>query len=105
MLERDYQASLIRKLKSVFPGCVVLKNDSAYKQGIPDLLILWNEYWAALEVKVSAKARVQPNQRYYVEQMHEMSFAAFIYPENEEDVFHDLQQAFASRRRSRVSKS
>ena len=105
MLERDYQASLIRKLKSVFPGCIVLKNDSAYKQGIPDLLILWNEYWAALEVKVSAKARVQPNQRYYVEQMHEMSFAAFIYPENEEDVFHDLQQAFTSRRRSRVSKS
>lgn len=104
MLERDYQASLIRKLKSVFPGCIVLKNDSAYKQGIPDLLILWNEYWAALEVKVSAKARVQPNQRYYVEQMHEMSFAAFIYPENEEDVFHDLQQAFTSRRRSRVSK-
>lgn len=105
MLERDYQASLIRKLKSVFPGCIVLKNDSAYKQGIPDLLILWNEHWAALEVKVSAKARVQPNQRYYVEQMHEMSFAAFIYPENEEDVFHDLQQAFAYRRRSRVSKS
>ena len=105
MLERDYQASLIRKLKSVFPGCIVLKNDSAYKQGIPDLLILWNERWAALEVKVSATARVQPNQRYYVEQMHKMSFAAFIYPENEEDVFHDLQQAFASRRRSRVSKS
>lgn len=105
MLERDYQASLIRKLKSVFPGCIVLKNDSAYKQGIPDLLILWNEHWAALEVKVSAKARVQPNQCYYVEQMHEMSFAAFIYPENEEDVFHDLQQAFTSRRRSRVSKS
>ena len=105
MLERDYQASLIRKLKSVFPGCIVLKNDSAYKQGIPDLLILWNEHWAALEVKVSAKARVQPNQRYYVEQMHEMSFAAFIYPEIEEDVFHDLQQTFASRRRSRVSKS
>lgn len=104
MLERDYQASLIRKLKSVFPGCIVLKNDSAYKQGIPDLLILWNEHWAALEVKVRAKARVQPNQRYYVEQMHEMSFAAFIYPENEEDVFHDLQQAFASRRRSRISK-
>lgn len=104
MLERDYQASLIRKLKSVFPGCIVLKNDSAYKQGIPDLLILWNKYWAALEVKVSAKARVQPNQRYYVEQMYEMSFAAFIYPENEEDVFHDLQQAFTSRRRSRVSK-
>lgn len=104
MLERDYQASLIRKLKSVFPGCIVLKNDSAYKQGIPDLLILWNEHWAALEVKVSAKVRVQPNQRYYVEQMHEMSFAAFIYPENEEDVFHDLQQAFTSRRRPRVSK-
>jgi len=105
MLERDYQASLIRKLKSAFPGCIVLKNDSAYKQGIPDLLILWNDRWAALEVKVSAKARVQPNQRYYVEQMHEMSFAAFIYPENEEDIFHDLQQAFTSRRRSRVSKS
>jgi hypothetical protein len=35
--------------------------------------------------------------------MNAMSFAAFIYPENEEDVLDALQQTFRPRRVSRVS--
>lgn len=105
MTENQYQAKLIRKLERLFPGCVIIKNDSGYCQGLPDLTVLYGDKWATLEVKRAAAASVQPNQDYYVQQLSEMSFAAFIYPENEEEVLSALQQAFETPRRARVSKS
>jgi hypothetical protein len=96
MLERNFQANLIQKLKRMFPGCIVMKNDASYKQGIPDLLVLYRDRWASLECKKSAGAKRQPNQEYYVGRMNEMSFSRFISPENEEEVLHELQQAFRS---------
>jgi hypothetical protein len=102
LTERKYQAMLIRRLKFMFPGCVVLKNDSGYLQGIPDLTVLYQHMWAMLEVKDSANAPEQANQQYYVAQLNGMSFAAFIYPENEEEVLRDLQHAFESHWNSRV---
>ena len=92
-LERDFQAKLIKELKVMFKGCIIIKNDPNYIQGIPDLLILYNDRWAALEVKKSEHAHHQPNQEYYVDLMDQMSFAAFIYPENKEEILYELQQA------------
>lgn len=94
MLESKFQANLIKKLKAEYPGCMVLKNDSSYLQGVPDLLVLYNDHWASLEVKKNANARHQPNQDYYVDKMDEMSFSRFICPENEEEVLSDLKRAF-----------
>ena len=103
MTENAYQAKLIKKLKRMFPGCEILKNDPQYVQGILDLTIFWGSTWAMLEVKASADARERPNQDYYVRQMNDMSFAAFIFPENEEEVLAALQEAFASRGATCVS--
>ena len=103
MRERDYQARLIRIIKREFPGVIILKNDPNYQQGIPDLLILYKNKWAALEVKVSETSRTRPNQEYYVDTMHEMSFASFIYPENEDEVLDALQRTFRTARNTRVS--
>lgn len=96
MLESKYQAQLIKKLEAMFEGCVILKNDPNYRQGFPDLLILFNEQWAALEVKQSSKAAHQPNQDYYIDRLNHMSFAAFIYPENERKVLDAIQHALTS---------
>lgn len=96
MLESQFQAKLIKELKKLFPGCIVMKSDSGYLQGIPDLLILFNDKWAALECKQHDGAKKQPNQEYYVGKMDEMSFSRFICPENKEEVLHDLQQSFQS---------
>lgn len=93
MKESQYQSGLIKKLKDLFPGCTVVKNDSGYLQGIPDLLVLFKDRWAVLEVKANANAKHQPNQDYYVKHFGEMSFAAFIYPENEEEVLDALGTA------------
>lgn len=103
MTERVYQARLIRKLKRMFPGCVVMKNDSQYIQGILDLTILFQDRWALLEVKASVDAPERPNQRHYQKVLDDMSFAAFIYPENEKEVLLALQEAFAPRGAARVS--
>lgn len=103
MTENQYQAKLIKKLKERFPDCLITKIDTSYQQGLPDLLILWNDRWAVLEVKASASASTQPNQDYYVEHLGKMSFSAYIYPENEKEVLDALQQAFGSPRRTRVS--
>ena len=95
-LERDFQPKLITRIKNSFPGCVILKNDPSYIQGMPDLTILYKNRWAMLEVKKDSSASHRPNQDYYVKKLNEMSFAAFIFPENVEEVLHDLQQAFES---------
>lgn len=97
VLERRFQTKLIKDLKETFDGCIVMKNDAGYIQGIPDLLVLHNDRWAALEVKRSANAKHQPNQDYYVGKMDEMSFARFVCPENEEEVLHELCEAFGTR--------
>lgn len=95
-LERDFQSGLIKEIKKMFDGCIVMKTDPTYIQGIPDLLILFKDKWAALEVKRSSKASKRPNQQYYVDLMNDMSFAKFISPENKEDVLNELQQTLFS---------
>ena len=92
--EAQFQRRLIDEMKKRFPGCLVTKLDSGHIQGIPDLLILWGERWAALECKKSAKAHRQPNQDYYIERLNGMSFARIIFPENKEEVLNELEQAF-----------
>lgn len=80
-------------MKQRFPDCVVLKNDSNYIQGFPDLLILYNDKWAALECKRSSDAHRQPNQDWYVTKLNGMSFASFIFPENRNEVMNELERS------------
>ena len=96
MKENKFQAGLKKKLKTMFPGCIVTKLDSIDIQGIQDLLVLYKDKWSALEGKKEAKASHRPNQDYYVEKMNEMSFSRFIFPENEEDVLNELRETFKS---------
>lgn len=105
MTEREYQAKIIQKLYDLLPGCVIIRNDPDQIQGVPDLVILYFNQWAMLEIKLDAKSPEQPNQRFYVEKFDDMSFAAFLYPENEEEVLSELQRSFGVNREARISKS
>lgn len=94
MKENAYQSGLIKRLKDRFPDAIILKNDPNYKQGIPDLTILYKDKWATLEVKKDEKAKHRPNQDYYIEKMNEMSFSSIIFPENEKEVIDALERSF-----------
>lgn len=99
-LESEYKTGLLARIEQRLPGAFFLKNDEQLIPGIPDLLILWGRRWAALEVKRDLKEmrRPRPLQPYYVELLDEMSFAAFIYPGNEEEVLDALQRSFQTGR-------
>lgn len=103
-LESKFQSELIKELEDIFIGCVILKNDEQYTQGFPDLLILYKNYWAALECKRYAGASYRPNQEYYLDLLNKMSYAATIYPENKEVILNELQNAFNVKNCSRVFK-
>lgn len=104
-MESDFQHNLIVEIKQRFPGCIVMKNDPTYIQGIPDLLVLYKKHWAALECKRSANESFRPNQPYYIATMNEMSYASVIYPENKEEVLNDLERTFRTRRSTRTVRS
>lgn len=93
-LESDFQKELMDEIKKRYPGCMVLKNDSGYIQGIPDWTILYKKKWAVLEAKREKKARKQPNQDYYVDKLNNMSYSNFVYPENREEVLDQLSKVF-----------
>ena len=93
--ENKYQSELIKKISALYPQSMILKNDPNYIQGVPDLLVLYNELWAMLEVKASAEASHRPNQEYYIAKLNHMGFARFVYPENEDEVLGDLDEYFS----------
>ncbi|MBR2248799.1 MAG: hypothetical protein IJ880_17595 [Bacilli bacterium] len=98
--ESDFQGDLIKEIKTKLPGAIVTKLDPKHIQGLPDLLILYKNKWAALECKKNEyeMRHPRPNQPYYVNLMNNMSFAAFIFPGNKEEVLNDLQRALESGR-------
>jgi hypothetical protein len=103
MGESLYQSRLINRIRALIPNSIVIKNDSSYMPGIPDLLVLYEDRWAMLEVKIFNDSRRRPNQEHYVNLLNSMSFAAFISPDNEEAVLYDLQRAFGLVRETRIS--
>ena len=104
MLENRFKTKLVAELKIMFPGCIIIHTDPTEIQGLPDLIILYKDKWAALEGKREAGASHRPNQDYYIDRMNKMSYAAFIYPENKEEVLYELQQALEPRRTARLSR-
>ena len=98
-LESKFQKDFIDEEKERYPGCVALKNDSSYIQGFPDWTLLYEDKWAVLEMKKERGAHKQPNQEYYVNKLDKMSFSRFVFPENRDEVFEDLDRFFKHKRR------
>jgi hypothetical protein len=98
-LESKFQKEFIDEAKVRYPGCIALKNDSSYIQGFPDWTLLYEDKWAVLEMKKERGARKQPNQEYYVDKLNKMSYSSFVFPENKDEVFDDLDRLFKRKRR------
>lgn len=98
-LESKFQKALMDEIRELYPGCVILKNDSSYIQGFPDWTILYEDRWAVLEAKRERGAKKQPNQEYYVDKLNQMSYSNFVYPENKDEVLEDLERVLKRKRR------
>lgn len=94
--ESKFQSDLKKKIEKRFKGSIVMKLNAGLYSGIPDLIVLYKNKWATLECKREADASKRPNQEYYRDKLNEMSFSRIIFPENEEEVLDELQQAFES---------
>lgn len=105
MLEATYKTALCGRIEKQWGSrCLVVRLDANLRQGVPDILLLFEGgFWAALEGKRSATAPHRPNQPYYVDLMDKLCFAAFIYPENEKAVLHELEEEYATHWASRLS--
>lgn len=93
-LESKFKSNLIKKIKTMYPGAIILKNNANQIQGFPDNIILEGSRWAVFDAKKDESSPRQPNQEYWIHLLNEMSFAAFVYPQNEERFLYELQQAF-----------
>lgn len=93
--EGRFNEDLQKKLDSRFPGCEVINLDPSKNfDGIPDKLILFEDKWAILESKRSPEASKRLHQDYYVDKFNNMSFSAFINPDNCDEVLDALQSTF-----------
>lgn len=94
MRESKFEQDFCKKLKELHPHIQILKNDSSYRQGIPDRIVLFRDKYAMLEFKRSQNATHRPNQDWYVEFFNKDAYAAFVYPENGEDQLSNLKSYF-----------
>lgn len=90
--ENKYQQQLMERLEETFVADAKIFKSSPYApQGWPDITIIHKSgRWAFLETKKSKNEPHQPNQDWYVDLLDNWGFAAFIYPENEDDVIEEL---------------
>lgn len=96
MKESEFVGKTLNRIRLLLPNCEIIRTDPSYQQGLPDYFVLYNHHWAALEFKKSANAERQPNQDYFIERFGTMGFAAYVYPDNVEEILHELAQTFES---------
>lgn len=91
--ESKFEQKLIKILETdLFPGSIILKI-YPFIQGTPDRLMLFENTWAAFEVKRSGIATLRPNQKHYISLLNDMSFAQIVYPEREKEFLDDIQRS------------
>lgn len=101
--ETKFERAFMSDLRALLPGCYIFKLDPVQYYGIPDRLVLFQNIWFTLEFKESATAKKQPLQDHHVEVMNNMSFSAFVYPENREEILDAICHTFGIGRYPRVS--
>lgn len=93
--ESQFKRELYKEIRERFPGSEVLPNDATYIQGIPDATVYFpNGMYFLLESKREETARRQPNQDYYINESPLSNNAAFISPENKEEVLIELERRY-----------
>lgn len=103
-VEGSFKQKSLRRLHDILSSyfdekrIMIFKNDANQIQGIPDQMIIVEPFHAYLEYKRSAHENHRPNQDYYVELKNKCGcYAAFIYPENEQQIFKKILNYFLTK--------
>jgi hypothetical protein len=95
MLESTFKKQFKQRVIDRFPE-LDLDFVTPVSRFMPDMIILGPTIWAALEFKRSESSPHRPNQHYHISRLNKKGFARFVFPENEEEVFHELEILFSS---------
>lgn len=90
-MENKVQTDLIKFLRK--RGCYVIKTKPGpgTPVGCPDVLALYEGFWAAFEIKGSKGARFQPLQKDTLARLNGWSYAVVVYPENYQEIIAELE--------------
>lgn len=92
-MERDFQATILNRIRQRVPGVIISKGD--YAQGYPDWSFYYEGKTAFLEFKDHINAPFRPNQEFYIRMINDTGgFARVIYPENEKEVMNEFYNFF-----------
>lgn len=90
-MESKIQQKLIKYLKG--KGCYVIKTKPGpgTPVGCPDVIALYEGFWAAFEVKAGPNSPFQPLQEKTISKMADWSFAKVVHSENYNEVIAELE--------------
>lgn len=90
--ESDFQAKIIKWLKS--KGCYVVKNSAnpGVPVGCPDIVFFKEGFYGFIEVKPSEKSKFQPLQKATLKKLDDWSWAKAVYPENYDEIKLELER-------------
>lgn len=90
MKEKDFQAKVIKWLKS--KGCVVLKyqQNATTRSGVSDVFFCKEGFYGFIECKKAKNSPLRPGQKQFIDKMSEWSYGSIVYPENWESIKKEL---------------
>ena len=95
MSEATFRTKWLNKFKKLSPDIFIEFADPKRKNGIPDVIIFYKKKYARLETKRSKNASKRLHQQYYIDYFNSQGiYAAFLTPENQEEVYNALRRYF-----------
>lgn len=90
--EKDFQAQVIKWLKS--KGCITLKYEAnaTTRVGIPDVFFCKEGFYGFLECKKAKNATIRPGQKEFIDKVNDWSYGKIIFPENWSETKAELEQ-------------
>lgn len=90
VLEKDFQAKVIKYLKS--KGCFTWKmqQNATTKAGVADVFFCIEGFYGFIECKKSKTAKLRPGQKEFIEKINNWSWGKICYPENWDETKKEL---------------
>lgn len=95
MSEATFRTKFLKDVKDLSPDIIIEFADPQRRNGIPDVIIFYKKKFARIETKKSKNASKRLHQQYYIDYFNNQGiYAAFLTPENKEEVFNALRRYF-----------